>query len=49
MKGAVGRSRGEAESTSAEPGSFLHKWLNADRMKVKQTEKREAWISAQDY
>lgn len=49
MKGVAGRSRGQAESTSAAPGSLLHKWLNADRTNVKQTEKREAWTSAQDY
>lgn len=49
MKEAVGRSRGRAESTSAAPGSLLHKGLNADRTKVKQeTEKKKAWTSAQE-
>lgn len=48
MKETVGRSRGQAESTTAAPGSLLHKGLNADRTKVKQeTEKREAQTSAQ--
>jgi len=36
IKRVVGRSRGQAESTSAAPGSLLHKWLNADGMKVRQ-------------